>query len=425
MNEIAKRQAGNLQKVINERGLYCAVREINTGALNSQTSGVYVMIGLDESSVNNYNRLDTTRFVEEYKQQLARTGIYSPKCQIVRITDSNNLEACADVLDMSILFEFLRDKSKDFGYKKMHTLISDPLIVLACTYYNESINPDRTDELREAAYEGCRQIFEYLNSDCKNMDEFYKKNKHYITKPSGKFKYETGTVWTSNSSYYRPLELLAAPTRPILKTPIEEKYLKEFESLMEQKKIEFYISPNPVIENDFGTTDLPEQKMFENGPKASVTHSVYYDAAYAGLVEGWTYAKNFKNLEKHAKSLELDTGDINNKYFFSVPSYWVNLFTNYLEECGSNYIFDIDGVYIPSTRSTFGIVVDNNTDMEHVKNAFKYSIEQKSSFHVIDKLAERAYLSKNPIERRNALKELEDRNNGNITPQISNEQYER
>ena len=408
MNEIAKLQANTLVNTAKNRGLYCQVREVNTGGVKLNKSGMYVMFGMDEETVNSFARKDADGLYELARSQAVEHGTIYPKCQIIQLTDSNSMVQAADALDYMIGLEFLRDQAKELGVKTLRSQMQYATVLLASYYYREAL--EYPEVVRETAMKSCNMLFEYFGSKYNTIEEFFEHNKQYRTKDTGMFTYATGNIYNATGEYHVPIEsLFHAGDRKVCASNIQEKDLPELEKMLCAKKIHYHIKPECRISDNYGEpVDENSKKIFKNGPKARVWHTIYYDEAYDNLINGWYAARYYTNLKDHVKSLSYDP---NGPYMpVVVPAAWIENVTNYLNDIHANYYFDVNCAYAPTTLETIGLVVDNKTDLQRIATAITSVIQGKQTYKEIDRVLEKASLGKGK-EKQDALAELERRKN--------------
>ena len=110
MNEVAIRQSNKMAEAAKMHDMPFAIRQINNGALVEQ-NGVYCIYGIDQTDVDNVSRLDEEALFKFCKKQEADFTIAYPHCTVTKITDTNNLQTAAMILDNFIVFDFLRQIS--------------------------------------------------------------------------------------------------------------------------------------------------------------------------------------------------------------------------------------------------------------------------------------------------------------------------
>ncbi len=389
MNEVAIQQSNKMAKAAQFHNIPFAVRQINNGAL-AQQNGVYCIYGINQEDVGSISRLDDAALYKFCNKQEDDLTLAYPQCTVTKITDINNLETAAMILDNFIVFDFLREKAADFGLKINSRVIKNSVLSDIEVAYNESINAKRKPEDRKSFYDVVRKHMEMFHENV-SFEEFYKNHSEYDTE-STLIHSIKGKVWTSDREYYTDESRLYRPNRTISSTPIEEKYLEEFEDMMNKEEIHYYIDPEAFICNDFGESDLPDDDFYEYmEAKPRKMHTVMFDSKYEGLVNGFKRSKENDFLAKHAKALRYDSDF---KYYpFSIPELWIHQVVSVLESLGSkDIIFDVKGTYVPSSYTTFGLIATTQSDAEKIISALKEAMKIQTELKITKPDKERELL---------------------------------
>lgn len=388
MNEVALLQSNKMAEAAKLHNIPFVVRQINDGTL-SEKNGVYCIYGISQEDVDSVNRLDEDALYRFCAKQEADLTIAYPHCTVSKITDSRNLETAAMIIDNLVVFEFLRDKAKDFGLKINARKLFNGNISDIEVAYNESINPKRKMYDRRVFYDLVKRYLEFYDEDIPEKD-FLEKHKEY--------KPETNTVhsikaknWVSNERYSCDELTLFRPNRTISSTAIEEKYLKEFEALMNKEEINYHIFPEAVICNDFGETDLPDDDFYEYmDRKPRIMHTVAFDSKFEGIANGFKYTKENEYLNKHKKELRYDS---NVSYsVFLIPRLWINYVTaelaandnEVIDKNDDDIIFDVRGAYVSSSYESFGLIAASEAGRKKITTAMVHALECHTKEKIIN-----------------------------------------
>ena len=422
-DDIQESKAINLMcKCIEKRGLSYGLRIIgnvgnnekneNNNVTPLESDGIYLMFGTSKETVENFNDLSEYRFYhDEYKKQHSgeNTNFLFPKCQIIKLDGPDFLVRTGDALEYAMMFEFLKEKMSDFGFKKNVDKISDALLGLAITYYMEATNLEAPDELRKASWEGCRLVFEFINSGEENVDDFFKKRGLTQTKRNASIIHEVKSLWESKSENNIESDDLFQPSTENTSTAIKKEFLKEFEEFAKINGIKYHIVPEPVIYNDFGKVQGKDAEYLSGLPQASTYYKVEHDANDSGLIKGFVYSRTFKFLspEEHSKKELTNLEAIRAGQFkkFLIPLYWVKTVTQYLQDVHADYVYDRIGSVCASTGDAFGIVTFDDTNEAKVQRACALAIEIKAKYKYVDHRLEKLSLGTKK-EQEEALEEL-------------------
>lgn len=388
MNEVAIRQSNKMAEAAKMHDMPFAIRQINNGALVEQ-NGVYCIYGIDQTDVDNVSRLDEEALFKFCKKQEADFTIAYPHCTVTKITDTNNLQTAAMILDNFIVFDFLRQKAKDFGLKINARMVSNRNLSDLEVAYDESLNEKRPLSERKVFYDLVKTYLELYHENVKE-EEFFKRHPEYA--PKTNLVHETKTKnWVSDREYSCSESQLHRPSRMISSTTIEEKYLPELEDLLNKEEVYYHIAEKGVVCNDFGETDLPDDNFYDlMERKPRIMHTVAFDSRYEGLINGFKRTKENEYLRKHAVNLRYDSTF---KYqAFSIPELWINHITDELarsdrdivDKRNDEIIFDVKGTYVPSTYSTFGIVTTTQSGAEKVINALKHAMDAHMKMKIVN-----------------------------------------
>ena len=410
-----KNVVDKLAPAIAEHGMYCSIKEVNTGELILNKSGIYLMCGLDEKTVNDFATMDADSLYELAVSQEVQVAQMFPKCTVFHFTSENQLLQCADMLDKVIMLEFLRDKAKDFGVKSLPSQIDEGLLDLAMYYYSESLKLKYPENLRHELYKSCKNLFDFFGSKYKSIKDYYKDKENTSDKKNVEnWKYIDAKAYISKSpNCVESVDKLIRPNRQIAISSVPAQALPELEKLLTNKGIKYFINKEPVVVNDFGipnnetTKKLFEDKSFK---KPMVYYMVQFDSAYTSFISSYTNAEIYDGLKDHAKHLPLITGSDKKINAINIPAYWVEAFIDYLKAENINYIYDIDGTYTQSSTFEVGFVFDSEAEYKRAANIVIKILEGKMSYHEIDKTLERAALGQGK-DKEQALKELEMREN--------------
>jgi len=401
---------------ISGRGMYFKVKEVNTGDLVLNKSGIYVMCGLNEQTVCDFSSLDPDSLYEIAVSQEAEVAKMYPKCSVFQFTSDNQLLKCADMLDHVIMFEFLRDKAKDFGIKNLPSKIDEGLLDLSMYYYSQSLKLKYPDHLRHELYKSCKNLFDFFGSKYTKIEDYYNsKGNTSDKKHVPNWRYLNPKEYISKSpNCVESVAKLIRPNRLIAISSVPAQALPELEKLLTNKGIKYFINKEPVVVNDFGIPETEENKKLffndESFKKPAVYYMVQFDSVYTPFISGYTNAEIYDGLKDHAKHIPLITNSDKKYNAINIPAYWVESFIDYLKAEKINYIYDIDSTYTQSNTFEIGFVFDSEAEYHRAANIVIKIIEGKMEYHEIDRTLERASLGYGK-EKEEALKELEARKN--------------
>ena len=410
-----KNMVDKLAPAINKHGMYCSIKEVNTGDLILNKSGIYLMCGLDEKTVGDFSIKDADSLYELAVAQETQPGSMFPKCTVFHFTNENQLLKCADMLDQIIMLEFLRDKAKDFGIKNLPSQINTGLLDLAMYYYSESLKLKYPENLRRELYKSCKNLFDFFGSKYKSIEDYYKDKENTSDKKDVQnWRYLNPKEYVSKSpNQVESVSKLMKPNREIAMCSVPAQALPELEEILTNKDIKYFINKEPIVIDDFGIpTNETTKKLFDDKSfrKPTVYYNIQFDSAYTSFICQHVNAEIYDGLKDHAKYLPLITNSDRKINVITVPCFWVEAFVDYLKSENINYIYDINGTYAKSDSFEIGFVFDSEAEYKRAANVIIKILEGKMEYHEIDKTLERAALGQGK-DREQALKELEMREN--------------
>ena len=413
-----KNLVDKLTTAVSGHGMYCSIREVNTGDLILNKSGVYVMCGLDEKTVSDFSTMNADALYELAVAQETQVHNMFPKCTVFHFTCENQLFQCSNMLDQIIMIEFLRDKAKEFGIKNLPSQIDTGLLDLALYYYTESLKLKYPENLRHELYKSCKNLFDFFGSKYKNIEDYYKdKDKTSDKKDVQNWKYIDAKEYISKSpNQVEDAYKLVGPNRQIAMCSVPAQALPELEKILTNKGIKYFINKEPIVLNDFGVPDNEfTKKLFSDKSfrKAEVYYTIQFDSAYAPFVNGYVNAEIYSEVKDHAKHLPLITNSDRKMNVMLVPVFWAEAFVDSLKTENINFIYDIDGTYTQPNPFELGFVFDSDAEYQRAANIIIKIAEAKMNYHAIDKTLERAALGQGK-DKEQALKELEMRGNNKI-----------